>query len=106
MAELTFWPPVQVEANGLLREITSIQEARAFLRRWPIGRRGPVYACAERSCNAATAGQMSVEQARQAFISFARIAGVLVRTEPTTPRPSRKKAGAPRDAFGAGGRQI
>lgn len=46
-----------------------------------------MFTCAERSCNAAIAGQISVEQARQAFISFARIAGVLISTEPLPPVP-------------------
>ncbi|WP_246462511.1 DUF982 domain-containing protein [Mesorhizobium sangaii] len=42
------------------------------------GPSGPVYSCAIRSCNAAIAGQMTTEQARQAFISFARIARVFL----------------------------
>lgn len=57
------------------------REAMEFLKRWPKGRRGPVFRCAERSCNAAIAGQMSVELARQSFTSFARIAGVLASSD-------------------------
>ncbi|CAN7525575.1 MULTISPECIES: DUF982 domain-containing protein [Aminobacter] len=87
MAKLPFLAPVQVETNGAVHEIDSVQEAMMFLKHWPTGRRGPVFTCAERSCNAAIAGQMSVEQARQAFVSFARIAGVLISTEPSAPLP-------------------
>lgn len=87
MAKLTFLAPVQVETNGGVHEIDSVQDAMTFLKHWPTGRRGPVFTCAERSCNAAIAGQMSVEQARQAFVSFARIAGVLISAEPLSPLP-------------------
>jgi hypothetical protein len=62
-----------------------------FLRHWPTGRREPVVTCAERSCNAAIAGQMPVEQARQAFVSFARIAGVLIGAETSAPLPKVKQ---------------
>ncbi|WP_442920860.1 NADH dehydrogenase ubiquinone Fe-S protein 4 [Mesorhizobium sp. CCNWLW176] len=87
MATLTFLAPVQIGTNGAVHEIGSVQDAMTFLKQWPRGRRGPVFTCAERSCNAAIAGQMSVEQARQAFVSFARIAGVLIGAEPSAPLP-------------------
>ena len=92
MATLTFLAPVQVGTNGAVHEIDSVQEAMIFLKHWPTGRRGPVFTCAERSCNAAIAGQMSVEQARQAFVSFARIAGVLISAEPLPPKVGRQNA--------------
>ncbi|MRX37408.1 DUF982 domain-containing protein [Aminobacter sp. MDW-2] len=94
MAKLTFLAPVQVETNGAVQEIDSVQDAMRFLKHWPTGRRGPVFTCAERSCNAAIAGQMSAEEARQAFVSFARIAGVLISAEllPPLPKDGRKQS--------------
>jgi len=77
MTSLAFLAPVQVKTNGVTHDINSVREALVFLNQWPKGRRGPVYSCAVRSCNAAIAEQMTAEQARQAFVSFARIAGVL-----------------------------
>ncbi|PBB24010.1 MULTISPECIES: DUF982 domain-containing protein [unclassified Mesorhizobium] len=41
----------------------------------------PVYAGAVRSCNSSIAGQMPPEEARQAFVSFARMAGVLAQSD-------------------------
>ncbi|WP_244661701.1 DUF982 domain-containing protein [Mesorhizobium huakuii] len=51
------------------------------MNQWPKARRGPVYCCALRSCNAAIAGQMTTEQGRQAFAGFARTAGVLAKSD-------------------------
>ncbi|MEO5325190.1 DUF982 domain-containing protein [Mesorhizobium sp. CC13] len=87
MTSLEFPAPVTVRANGAMHDIQTFRDAMAFLNQWPKNRRGPVFTCAERSCNAAIAGQMSVEQARQAFVSFARIAGVLIGPEPSAPLP-------------------
>ncbi|WP_044548229.1 DUF982 domain-containing protein [Mesorhizobium japonicum] len=81
MTGLAFPAPVQVKTSGVRHDINSVREALVFLNQWPKGRRGPVYSCAVRSCNAAIAGQMTTEQARQAFVSFARIAGVLARSD-------------------------
>ncbi|WP_246687159.1 DUF982 domain-containing protein, partial [Mesorhizobium sp. M3A.F.Ca.ET.201.01.1.1] len=44
-----------------------MREALVFLNQWPKARRGPVFSCAVRSSNAAIAGQMTPEQARQAL---------------------------------------
>ncbi|WP_095204458.1 DUF982 domain-containing protein [Mesorhizobium carmichaelinearum] len=77
MTKLQFFVPVKVTVEDTIREINTVRDAIEFLRRWPKGRRGPVFSCAERSCNAAIAGQMTVDQARQSFVSFARIAGLL-----------------------------
>ena len=81
MTSLAFLAPVQVKTNDVIRDINSVREALVFLNQWPKARRGPVYSCAVRSCNAAIAGQMTTEQARRAFVSFARIAGVLARSD-------------------------
>jgi hypothetical protein len=80
MSRLGFNQPVQVlRGQGLATEqLTSVAEAMDFLQRWPVGRRGPVYRCALNSCSAAMAAQISAEDARKAFSSFARITGILV----------------------------
>ncbi|MET3597141.1 hypothetical protein ABID26_006565 [Mesorhizobium shonense] len=81
MTGLAFLAPVQVKTTNAIHDINSVREALVFLNQWPKVRRGPVYSCAVRSCNAAIAGQMTTEQARQAFVSFARIAGVLAKSD-------------------------
>jgi uncharacterized protein DUF982 len=81
MINLAFLAPVQVKTSEVIHDINSVREALVFLNQWPKVRRGPVYSCAVRSCNAAIAGQMSTQQARQAFVGFARIAGVLAESD-------------------------
>ena len=81
MTSLAFLAPVQVKTSDVVHDINTVREALVFLNQWPKARRGPVYSCAVRSCNAAIAGQMTTEQARQAFVSFARITGVLAKSD-------------------------
>ena len=81
MTSLAFLAPVQVETSNVRHDIGSVREALVHLNQWPKARRAPVYNCAVRSCNAAIAGQMTTEQVRQAFVSFAGIAGVLARSD-------------------------
>lgn len=64
-----------------VEEIDSVVDAMAFLREWPVGRRGPVYRCALNCCAAAVAAQMTAEEARKSFAGFARITGLLVEGE-------------------------
>ncbi|MER8520125.1 MULTISPECIES: DUF982 domain-containing protein [unclassified Mesorhizobium] len=79
MDRLQFFSPVRVlRGQGQpVEEIDSVAEAMAFLRKWPAGRRGPVYQCAVNCCAAAMAGRMSAEEARKAFAGFARITRLL-----------------------------
>jgi hypothetical protein len=77
MDATSFRVPVRVHVAGDDTEIATLLEAAAFLRDWPAARRGPVYACAVRGCDAAFGGVMRVEDARKAFESFARITGIL-----------------------------
>ena len=81
MSEGFLFAPVRVTTDSQIHEIGTIREAVHFLRRWPSERRGPVYGCAMDSCEGALAGQLSIEQARQAFASFARIAGILAKED-------------------------
>lgn len=79
-----------------VEEIENVADALAFLREWPVGRRGPVYRCALNCCSAAMAAQMSAEEARKSFAGFARITGLLIDGGPApvaaerriSPRPS------------------
>lgn len=97
MDRLQFLSPVRVSrgAGHSPEEIETVAEALAFLREWPVGRRGPVYRCALNCCSAAMAAQMSAEEARKSFAGFARITGLLVDAGPaplvsgrrTAPRP-------------------
>lgn len=79
MDRLHFFTPVRISrGQGYpVEEVESVAEAMVFLRKWPIGRRGPVYRCALNCCSAALSGQMSSEEARKAFIGFARITRLL-----------------------------
>src|SRR5262245_7996207 len=80
----SFRAPVRLRVDGMLVEVESLREAAAFLDDWPQGRRGPVYACAKKGCEAALTGTIKVEDARKAFESFARITGILARRQYVT----------------------
>jgi hypothetical protein len=79
MDRLQFFSPVRIShgQGKPVEDIEGVNEAMAFLRKWPRGRRGPVYQCASNCCAAALAGQMSAEEARKAFTGFARITRLL-----------------------------
>ncbi len=79
MDYLHFFSPVRISrGQGYpVEEVDSVAEAMVFLRKWPQGRRGPVYQCALNCCAAAMSGQMSAEEARKAFTGFARITRLL-----------------------------
>ncbi len=94
MNRLQFLSPVRLSrgAGHPVEEIENVAEALAFLREWPVGRRGPVYRCALNCCAAAMAAQMSAEEARKSFAGFARITGLLIDAGPSPlvsePRPT------------------
>jgi hypothetical protein len=75
----SFREPLRLRIEGAVFEIDTLQEAVRFLDEWPASRRGPVYTCAKKGCEAALAGEMKVDGARKALESFARITGILVR---------------------------
>jgi hypothetical protein len=79
MNRLQFFSPVRISRGQgqPVEDIEGVNEAMVFLRKWPKGRRGPVYQCALNCCAAALAGQMSAEEARKAFTGFARITRLL-----------------------------
>ncbi|UVC13191.1 DUF982 domain-containing protein [Mesorhizobium onobrychidis] len=79
MDRLQFFSPVRISRGQgqPVEDIEGVNEAMAFLRKWPKGRRGPVYQCALNCCAAALAGRMSAEEARKGFTGFARITRLL-----------------------------
>lgn len=79
MERFDFASPVFVTIDEESEEISSVTQAIEFLRRWPQGRRGPVYRCAVNCCQGAMDGSIEVEAARKGFVSFARISGILNR---------------------------
>ena len=95
MDDLSFFAPVWVKTGDSVRLIGSVRDALRFLYEWPPDRRGPAFGCALKSADAAIAGQLSVEQARQAFLSFAGITGVLAKSDAATIADSSKGLGCP-----------
>ena len=81
MGALQFIASVSVWTDEIMQDIETVREAAEFLRQWPPSRRGPVYDCAARACDAAIAGRLTAEEARKAFASFARITGILARED-------------------------
>jgi Protein of unknown function (DUF982) len=99
MNDLSFFTPVCVKTDDSVQLIGSVRDALRFLYEWPPDRRGPAFGCALRSADAAIAAQLSVEQARQAFVSFAGITGILVKTDAARCGAVRKDWDVRRAAF-------
>lgn len=95
MDQLHFFSPVRISRGQghPVEEVDSVAEAMMFLRKWPTGRRGPVYQCALNCCSAALSGQMSAEEARKAFTGFARITRLLDEDDMALPVGGEKKTG-------------
>jgi hypothetical protein len=74
---LRFFSPVRLVVDDGVVEFETVDEAIAFLMRWPRSRRGPVYDCAMRGLDTCRQGRFAVEDARRSFESFARITGIL-----------------------------
>ena len=81
---MPFFAPVCVssrdEPSG--HDIENLEQALQFLRDWPEDRRGPVYQAAYNACTAARDGYLTVEEARKSLSGFARITGILQKSEP------------------------
>ena len=83
MERLQFFTPVRVLGpDQLVAEVACVRDALSFLKQWPADRRGPVYQCAFNSCLAAVGTQLSAEDARKSFFSFAHITGILANEMP------------------------
>ncbi len=62
------------------RNLCTVEDILQFLDEWPAARRGPIREKVRRECLGVYAQEVSVEQARESFVSFARLMNVL---EPT-----------------------
>ena len=69
--------PVAIAVGaGFKREIASLTAMQNFLKEWPSASRGESHATALRACEAARAGDIDLDTARQAFLDFAKKAGI------------------------------
>ena len=77
MDDMRLQNPVAIAVGaGFRRDIVTLAEMQNFLKEWPLASRGPSYASALRACEAARAGEIDLDTARQAFLVFARKAGI------------------------------
>ena len=75
---LPFGSPVCVQiSDNTKREVKSVRGACEVLIDWPHSRRGPVYQSTMEVLQSAVAGKATAEEAHDAFVSFAKHAGVL-----------------------------
>ncbi|RWO08435.1 MAG: DUF982 domain-containing protein [Mesorhizobium sp.] len=78
MHDKTFFTPVAVTVGaGHKRMIASLFDMHEFLTEFPPSRRRLSYGAAVKACEAARAGEISPEAARDALITFAVSAGIL-----------------------------
>ena len=59
------------------QEIRSLMDMHRFLQDWPPSRQTSTYSTAVRACEAARLGHLTPEQAKRAFISFAKCHHIL-----------------------------
>ena len=94
MSDRTFDSPVFVRvAEGLIQEISCLEDAFDFLDEWPRNRRGVIYETAKRACQRAFDGHIPPTIARDAFAGFARSAKILEDVSTTVPWMVGAKAG-------------
>jgi hypothetical protein len=75
---LPFSSPVNVQiSDSTKREVKSVRGACEVLIDWPHSRRGPVYQATMEVLQRAIAGKATGEEAHDAFVAFAKHAGVL-----------------------------
>ncbi|CDX62121.1 conserved hypothetical protein [Mesorhizobium plurifarium] len=76
-SDIEFRSPVAIAVGaGFKREITSLTAMQNFLKEWPPVARDESYLTALRSCEAARAAEIDLDKARQAFLIFAKKAGI------------------------------
>lgn len=79
MTTLTFEKPVEILVGfGFPTTIRSVFMAYRIVDEWPVIHRGEMHAAALSACRMALNGAYDVEEARKAFIAFARRAGILI----------------------------
>ncbi|OHV86826.1 DUF982 domain-containing protein [Mesorhizobium sp. ORS 3428] len=78
MYDRTSFTPVAVSVGaGHKRMLASLSDMHEFLTEFPPSRRRLSYGAAVKACEAARAGKISAESARDAMINFAVTAGIL-----------------------------
>jgi hypothetical protein len=75
------------DGKHVIQEIYSLDDALDFLDEWPLNRRGPIYETALRACHRAYTRDVPLEVARNAFIGFARSAGIHEKVDSLLPFP-------------------
>ncbi|PBB23963.1 hypothetical protein CK228_24480 [Mesorhizobium sp. WSM4312] len=77
MADI-FEPPLLVDDTSFgKRSIRDAMDAIEFLEEWPFEKRSKLHACACEACCAAYDGRCEAKAAREAFIAWARWAGII-----------------------------
>lgn len=57
--------------------ISTVEEALAFIKEWPMDKRGPLYFVASNSLDSAASESIPADEARARFVDFCEEAGVL-----------------------------
>jgi hypothetical protein len=81
-----FSSPVFVKSGAyLVQEIADLEDAVDFLEEWPEDRRSLIHETALRACYQAHGGLKPMSVARDAFVGFAKRAGILEEPEAVMP---------------------
>jgi hypothetical protein len=86
MNATAFMSPIFVKSGAyMVQEIADIEDAIEFLERLPEDRRSLIHETALRACYQAHDGRKPTAVAREAFVGFARRAGILEDSEAVMP---------------------
>src|SRR5687767_11535997 len=89
-----FGSPVFVKGGEhFIQEVMSLDDALDFLEEWPRNRRGPIYETALRACHRAYSRDVPLDVARNAFIGFAKSAGIFEQVDALPPFPAISRSG-------------
>jgi hypothetical protein len=92
--ERAFDVPVFVRSGEhYVQEICSLDDVLDFLEEWPRNRQGPIYETALRACHRAYSRDVPLDVARNAFIGFAKSAGIHEKVETLLPFPAISRSG-------------
>lgn len=84
MTQSTFKPAILLkDGSRAARPVETLGEAVSFLDRWPYARRDPFYQTAMEMAQKAAVGYVTVEEARDAFRTFATEAKILANGDTT-----------------------
>ncbi|MGN6549742.1 MAG: DUF982 domain-containing protein [Pararhizobium sp.] len=81
MSDRLFDPPVFIKGGKyLIQEVAGLKDAIDMLEAWPDERRDLIYDAVLKACYGALDGRRPTRAARNAFVGFARRAGILEET--------------------------